>query len=50
MMLMEHIESYFQSEGCDTAKVEVFAPNAPARRLYEKFGYQHRDIDNIKKL
>ncbi len=49
-MLMEHIEAYFASQGCDTAKVEVFAPNAPARRLYEKFGYEWRDIDTIKKL
>ncbi len=49
-MLMEHIETYFASQGCDTAKVAVFAPNAPARRLYEKFGYEWRDIDTIKKL
>ncbi len=35
---MKHIEAYFASQGCDTAKVKVFAPNVPARRLYEKFG------------
>jgi ribosomal protein S18 acetylase RimI-like enzyme len=47
---MEHVESYFRAQGCDVVKVEVFAPNAPARSLYEKSGYVWRDIDTIKKL
>lgn len=48
--LMEHVEGYFRANRCDVVKVEVFAPNLPARRLYEKFGYQHRDIDSMKNL
>lgn len=48
--LMQHIEAHFQAMGCDVVQVEVFAPNLPARRLYEKFGYAHRDIDSMKKL
>lgn len=48
--LMEHVERYFRTNRCDVSKVEVFVPNIPARRLYEKFGYQHRDIDSMKKL
>lgn len=49
-LLMHHIEAYVRMNGCDVAQVEVFVPNAPARRLYEKFGYAHRDIDTMKKL
>jgi len=49
-LLMQHIEAYFRMNGCDVAQVEVFVPNAPARRLYEKFGYEHRDIDTMKNL
>jgi len=48
--LMRHIEADFRTKGCDVVQVEVFAPNLPARRLYEKFGYAHRDIDTMKKL
>lgn len=48
--LMEHVERYFRSNRCDVVKVEVFVPNLPARRLYEKFGYRHRDIDSMKNL
>ncbi len=48
--LMEHVERYLRTNRCDVVKVEVFVPNLPARRLYEKFGYQHRDIDSMKKL
>ncbi|MDQ2785672.1 MAG: GNAT family N-acetyltransferase [Chloroflexota bacterium] len=31
-------------------QVEVFVPNTPARRFYEKFGYAYRDSDTMKKL
>jgi len=48
--LMRYIEADFRTKGCDVIQVEVFAPNLPARRLYEKFGYAHRDIDSMKKL
>jgi len=49
-LLMHHVEAYFRMKGCDVAQVEVFAPNAPARHLYEKFGYEYRDIDTMKNL
>lgn len=49
-LLMRHIEAYFRMNGCDVVQVEVFVPNALARRLYEKFGYEYRDIDTMKQL
>jgi ribosomal protein S18 acetylase RimI-like enzyme len=48
--LMRHIEEWFRASGCDVVQIEVFVPNRPARRLYEKFGYAHRDIDTMKRL
>ena len=48
--LMQHIEDCFRTSGCDVIQVEVFVSNLPARRLYERFGYAHRDIDTMKKL
>lgn len=48
--LMTKAEDYAKSKGCDVMKVEVFAPNEAARSLYNKLGYELRDIDQIKKL
>ena len=48
--LMQQAEKYLREQGCDALKVSVFAPNAPARHLYEKFGYEPREIDNFKKV
>ncbi len=48
--LMKKVETYLKQKGCEVVKVEVFAPNDLAKNLYEKLGYEARDIDNIKKL
>ncbi len=48
--LVHKAEEYVLSRGCDVMKIEVFVPNDAAKKLYEKLGYQPRDIDQIKKL
>lgn len=48
--LLQRAEEYVKSQGCDVMKVEVFAPNEPARNFYKKLGYEPRSIDQIKKL
>jgi ribosomal protein S18 acetylase RimI-like enzyme len=48
--LMQTVEAYLKASGCAVAKVEVFVPNEAAKNLYKKFGYEPRDIDNMKKL
>lgn len=48
--LLQKAEEYVKSQGCDVMKIEVFAPNEPARNFYEKLGYEPRTIDQIKKL
>lgn len=48
--LLQKAEDYAKSQGCDVMKIEVFAPNEPARNFYEKLGYEPRTIDQIKKL
>lgn len=49
-LLMEKIEEYFQQQGCDVARVEVFEPNNLASQFYKKLGYNGRVIDMIKKF
>ena len=48
--LMNKIEKYFISQGCDIIRTVVFSPNKPARSLYEKLGFHERDISLIKVL
>ncbi|CAN5194190.1 hypothetical protein BH09PAT1_BH09PAT1_3110 [soil metagenome] len=48
--LIKKTEEYVKSKGCDVMKIEVFAPNEAAQSLYQKLGYQPRDIDQIKTL
>jgi ribosomal protein S18 acetylase RimI-like enzyme len=48
--LLHMAEEYVKSKECDVMKIEVFAPNTPARNFYEKLGYEPRTIDQIKKL
>lgn len=48
--LMQKAEAYLKNKGCEVVKVGVFASNTLARNLYQKLGYQERDIDNIKTL
>lgn len=47
--LLAAAEGYLTRQGCDAIKVEVFAPNEPARRLYASLGYAVRDLDLFKR-
>lgn len=48
--LMEKMEQYFKSIGCEYIKVSVFAYNSNAINFYSKEGYHSRMIDMIKKI
>lgn len=48
--LIKKAEEFLKNSGCDVVKLEVFVPNVNAQKLYEKLGYEPRDIVNIKKL
>ncbi|MBU1445704.1 GNAT family N-acetyltransferase [Patescibacteria group bacterium] len=49
-LLMNKIEGYFQIQGCDIIRVEVFEPNKKTHNFYQKLGYQDRVIDMVKKI
>ena len=49
-MLMNKIEEYFKSLGCEYILVDVFAYNDNAINFYEKNGYHSRMYTNIKKI
>jgi len=46
--LMEQAERRLVAAGCETLRVEVFAPNMLARRVYASMGYVERDLQLIK--
>ena len=48
--LMRTMEEYFRKHGCDSVRVDVFAPNKDAHAFYEKIGYHDRSIDMLKML
>jgi ribosomal protein S18 acetylase RimI-like enzyme len=48
--LVAAVDRYCAERGCDVLRVEVFAPNLAARRLYEKLGFAERDIDLMKTI
>lgn len=48
--LMQKMEQYFKSIGCEYIKVSVFAYNSNAINFYSKEGYHSRMIDMIKKI
>lgn len=48
--LMNKIEKYFISQGCDIIRTVVFSPNKSARSLYKKLGFHERDISLVKVL
>jgi GNAT superfamily N-acetyltransferase len=48
-VLMEKLETYFKSIGCDSLWANVVAFN-PAHDVYEKMGYHNREIGMLKKL
>lgn len=47
-LLMNKIEEYFQIQGCDIVRVEVFEPNKKTHNFYQKLGYNDRVIDMVK--
>ena len=48
--LMEHMEEYFKSVGCEYVHVDVFAYNEIEINFYQKQGYHARMLIDIKKL
>lgn len=48
--LIQKLEEYFKSKGCDVVLVGVFAPNGEAQSFYESQGYIDREITMLKKL
>jgi len=48
--LIEAFERRFADAGCTAVRIEVFAPNAVARRLYAGLGYAERDLYLLKPL
>lgn len=49
-ILMNKMEDYFKSVGCEYVLVDVFAYNENAINFYEKNGYHSRMYINIKKI
>ncbi|MBE6160241.1 MAG: GNAT family N-acetyltransferase [Lactobacillales bacterium] len=48
--LINKMEEYFKSLGCEYIKVDVFAYNKNAINFYDKKGYHPRMLDMIKKI
>ena len=48
--LMDKMEEYFKSQGCEYSYVDVFAYNDPAIKFYYKKGYHPRMLTTIKKI
>lgn len=48
--LMQEMEKYLKTIGCDMVRIEVFAPNTNALQFYEKQGYIKRTIYVNKRL
>jgi ribosomal protein S18 acetylase RimI-like enzyme len=48
--LIEAMEKYFKSIGCEYVLIEVFAYNDLAINFYHKHGYHARGITDIKKI
>lgn len=48
--LMNRLETYFKSMGCEYVLVDVFAYNESAKGFYERMGYHPRMYTDIKKI
>lgn len=48
--LMERMEEYFKSLGCEYITIDVFAYNKIGINFYEKQGYHTRGLVDIKKI
>ena len=49
-LLMNKIEEYFKSIGCEYISIDVFAYNKIGINFYEKHGYHTRGLIDIKKI
>ncbi len=49
-MLINEMEKYFKSLGCEYVLVDVFAYNDNAIKFYDKMGYHSRMYRDIKKI
>ena len=49
-MLINKIEEYFKSLGCEYILVDIFAYNENAIKFYDKKSYYSREYTNIKKI
>lgn len=49
-VLIDRMEQYFKSQGCEYVLVDVFAYNENAIKFYGKKGYHPRMFTNIKKI
>ena len=49
-VLIDRMEQYFKSKGCEYFLVDVFAYNENAIKFYGKKGYHPRMFTNIKKI
>lgn len=47
-MLMQQMEEYFRSKGCDIVRIEVFVPNTSAHKFYDRLHYHDRVVDMVK--
>jgi len=48
--LLHHIEDWLKDQGCDSVRIEVFAPNERARQFYYRHGYHDWVVDTTKAL
>lgn len=47
--LIKELEKFFSEQSCEFVAVDVFAPNHPAIKFYERFGYTFRNIEMYKR-
>ena len=49
-MLLNAMEEYFKSIGCEYIQIDVFSYNEPAKRFYYNQGYEDRMLSVFKKV
>lgn len=49
-LLMEKMEHYFKTHGCNSVRLECFMPNKKAHKFYKKLGYEDRTMSMLKTL
>lgn len=48
--MLQMMEDYFKSKGCDSMWIEVFSPNENAHNVYKKYGFVDREVGMLKQL